>query len=184
MVSTNVLVMSKKIKIQLSESSINDAIKQIEEYKRDLESKVQTFVTRLTEQGLSVTNTIIQAIPDETARDIYADVTPIQGSGNVYRATVYVSGTQVLFIEFSAGIMFGTNQFGVMPNNPSYGSGYGMGTYPGKGHWDDPRGWWFKDDSDEWVHTYGTKAHAPMYHADQEMRLVLTDVAKAVFGGK
>ena len=108
-----------------------------------------------------------------------------QSGENTACMTIRLSGDQVLFIEFSSGIMYGTDSFPSLPNNPNYGSKYGMGTYPGKGHWNDPEGWWYtgKWGNGDSRHTYGIRAYAPMYNADTEMRKQIANIAREVFGG-
>lgn len=189
MVSTNALVKvmarQKKIKITLSEKSINEALNQVRQYKASLLQKISVFLDRLTQVGIDVVDTkMMEVAPvDRGEFSVEGSVTSVfsaDGSA-VQGALIRLTGDQVLFIEFSAGKTFGTNSFPSMPNNPSYGSGYGMGTYPGKGHWDDPTGWWYVDRYGEAQHTYGIRAHAPMYHADQEMRRQIGGIAKEVF---
>lgn len=186
MVSTNALVKvmarTKKIKIQLSEESINNAINQIRFMRDMLQTNITLFVKMLQTEGLTVGNAILQTVPKEYKDKCQIYATNVQRLGDTYTATIVLEGSQALFIEFSAGITYGTNTFPSMPNNPSYGSGYGMGTFPGQGHWDDPKGWFYKDESGNWVHSFGTKANAPMYHADDAMRNVLYEAAKFAFG--
>ena len=54
----------------------------------------------------------------------------------------------------------------------------GPGTYPdGKGHWDDPNGWWFGDGE----HTFGNPPAQAMYDAKQEIINAIEQVANEVF---
>lgn len=177
--------MGKKIKMSLSKSSIDDAIRQVQDYKNMLDINISLFLDLLMGQGLNIGRAILQSIPQsEYKGKCEVDFDPIEGKDGEFAARIYLSGSQALFIEFSAGEKFGTNSFQSLPNNSSYGSGYGKGTYPGAGHWNDPDGWWFKDESGQWVNSFGTEAHAPMYWSDQMMRQMLVRDAKYVFGGK
>lgn len=173
----------KVIKVSLSESSINEAIRQVQFLEQMMQFNITLFIKRLQNEGLIVGNAILQTVPDEYRDTCQVYSTNVSRTGDKYSATIVLSGSQALFIEFSAGITHGTNSFNSLPNNPSYGSGYGMGTYPGKGHWDDPNGWVFKDENGNWFHSYGVRAAAPMYHADEAMRDILYSTAKEVFGG-
>ena len=176
---------TKKIKIQLSDRSILEAISQINKYKFELSTKTKLLVDRLAEIGINTINVTMRSVDAVDRGDYNAAPVPIEGGANspIQRMSVQLSGDQILFIEFSSGITHGTSSFPSMPNNPSYGSGYGMGTYPnGKGHWDDPKGWWYSKDGES-HHTYGLKPYAPMYHADEDMRKAITSIAKEVFGG-
>lgn len=174
----------KKISIDLSVSSIEKAIKEIEEYKRSLDAKVKELVTRLAEVGLNTVNATMMSVAPVDRGEYNADVVYDASGSNVQGAVIHLSGDQVLFLEFSAGVLFGTDSFASLPNNPTYGKGFGMGTYPSdKGHWDDPTGWWYVDKWGQPQHTYGVRAYAPMYHAAVEMRSRIRSIAREVFGG-
>lgn len=93
-------------------------------------------------------------------------------NGYVVRA----EGTTILFIEFGSGISYG----GGHPEESVHGMG--PGTYPnGKGNWDNPDGWHFKD-GDEIVHTYGSPASMPMYSAMKNAEENIADAVKEVLG--
>lgn len=174
----------KTIKMDLSVKAVEKAIKQIEQYKQSLSSKLKIFVERLSEIGIqSVKATMMSVAPvDRGDFDCY----PLYSERGdaIQGAVIVLHGDQVAFIEFSSGITFGTSGFEGLPNNPSYGQGMGMGTYPSdKGHWNDPEGWWYIGKYGQPVHTYGIRAYAPMYNADVEMRKQLKTIAKEVFGG-
>jgi len=170
----------KTINIELSTKSIQAAIAEIEAYKQALVAKLTQLVERLADIGVeSIDTTMMSVAPAD--RGEY-DVGKEQMGDCSF--AIRLKGDQVLFIEFSSGITFGTNSFQPLPNNPNYGQGYGMGTYPSeKGHWNDPEGWWYTGRWGESEHTYGVRAYAPMYHADIDMRNQLDAVAKEVFGG-
>lgn len=174
----------KKIKMNLSVSSVENAIKQIEEYKRSLNTKVKELVRRLSEIGLQSVNATMLSVAPVDRGDFTAEIVYNRQGNNAQGAIIRLSGDQVLFVEFSSGITFGTSTFKGLPNNPSYGQGMGMGTYPSdKGHWNDPEGWWYIGKWGQPVHTYGIRAYAPMYNADIEMRRQIKAIAKEVFGG-
>lgn len=94
---------------------------------------------------------------------------------------IIVSGEQVLFFEFGAGIRYAGQ------SHPKAGYlGLGPGTYPGKGHWNNPRGWWYtaSNPSDPNIrkytsggggsaHTYGNPAYAPTYLAGKKIEAYL-----------
>ena len=88
------------------------------------------------------------------------------------RYTVRAEGNAVLFIEFGAGLI-GTG-------HPEPGI-YGPGTYPGKGHWDDPHGWWYYDEDGAVHHTYGNPPAMPMYNAAKTLEQEIGRIAQEVF---
>ena len=143
---------NKTIKMELSHKSIQDAIKQLRAYQKSLVSKNEIFIKRLSEIGLNVIQTTMESIPEEEKGNYYTEIVN-NIKGEITGVTVRLSGTDVLFVEFSAGISYGTDSYPL----PS-GDEYGMGTYPGKGNWDNPNGWWYKDESGKLHHSFGNRA--------------------------
>lgn len=165
----------KKITFSLSQDSIKRAIKEVEKYKQDLLRKNQILVERLSKIGLEVVQSTMESIPDEEKGSYYTEIIN-NSSGEIAGVSIRLTGDKVLFLEFSAGIRYGTKNYPL----PS-GNKYGMGTYPGKGHWDDPDGWWYIDESGNKHHSYGNRAYMPMYHAEQAIIISVREIAKEVF---
>lgn len=168
--------------VDLSPESIDKCINNLKNYRDDLDRRLQEFVDALAEVGLeSISSTIQQINPDELDQG-YGQLLmnkKLKRSGyGIVRMEISLSGSDVLFIEFSAGITFGTDSYPL----PS-GDGYGMGTYPdGKGHWDDPEGWWYRDEAGELHHSYGNRAYMPMYHATEAIAIQVWFIAMKTFG--
>ena len=174
----------KKIKIRLSEESIEDAIRQVEYYKNGIRTNVIMFIDLMIQQGLTVAEAHVGMSPEEYQEDVTVTCDrPSETGDYVYHASIKLGGGQALFVEFSAGILHGTSSFEPLPNNPSYGSGYGMGTYnPDSDLWKSPTGWDYVSKTGEQVHTEGTAAVAPLYNADKMIRDLLVRTARAVWG--
>ena len=85
--------------------------------------------------------------------------------------TVRASGEDVLFIEFGAGARYGYGHPEAAEN------GMGPGTYPGKGHWDDPNGWTIPNGQ----HTYGNRPGMPMYNAVKTIEQQIEQIVREVF---
>ena len=151
------------------------ATNEIAEYLADLQMKANTICERLASIGavrasLGFSRAIYQGV-----NDVQVSVEPID-----YGYAIHARGNAVLFIEFGSGAAYGYG-------HPEPGE-YGPGTYPGKGHWDDPNGWWFPNDSvaaqsgsDRYVHSYGNPPAAAMYDAQQEVIRRIEEVANEVF---
>lgn len=98
---------------------------------------------------------------------------------------IKAKGEAVCFIEFGAGIYYNEEGDANYPNGRPAGI-VGIGEF-GKGHgadrtkYGDPKGWWYKDESGEWQHTYGNPAAMPMYYAASEMRDKIAEIAREVF---
>lgn len=169
--------MAKKISMTLSRSSINDAINELKAYKKELINKNEIFVRRLAELGIKVIDMKVQQSlgdSDDAKSSVYVD-----SVGKITSAELHLTGSDVLFIEFGAGIYYNTP--GQHPLEDKFGMG--VGTYPGQTHaYDD---YWFY--TDEQGNTgqisYGTQATMPMYSASIEMYQQVVQIAREVFGG-
>lgn len=167
--------MGKTIRCSLSQKSIQNAINELKAYEKELQRKNEIFVKKLSEIGLDVIQTTMESIPDEEKGSYYTEIVN-DINGNIIGASVRLSGDKVLFIEFSAGITYGTQNYPL----PS-GSQYGVGTYPGQTHAFSPYGWWYVDENGEKHHSYGNRAYMPMYHAEVAIILAVRKIAKEVF---
>lgn len=169
-------MVKRTIDINLFDSrSLDKAIQEIRQYQNSLQRKVQIFIDRLAKEGLQVVQSTMESVPDEEKGSYYTEIVNTS-NGDIIGAAIRLTGDKVLFIEFSAGITYGTDNYPL----PS-GDKYGMGTYPGKGHWDSPYGWWYVDEHGEKHHSYGNRAYMPMYHAEQAIIIQIRHIAREVF---
>lgn len=169
-------MVKRTIDINLFDSrSLDKAIQEIRQYQNSLQRKVQIFIDRLAKEGLQVVQSTMESVPDEEKGSYYTEIVNTS-NGDMIGAAIRLTGDKVLFIEFSAGITYGTDNYPL-----SSGDRYGMGTYPGKGHWNSPYGWWYVDEQGNKHHSYGNRAYMPMYHAEQAIILQLSHIAREVF---
>ena len=145
-------------------ASVSRARRRLDEYFADLIEKANTVCERLATIGaVRASLDFSRAIYNGT-NDVAVTVEQID---NGY--AIHATGNAVLFIEFGSGASYG------------YGhpepEGYGPGTYPGKGHWDDPNGWWYGNHE----HSYGNPPAAAMYHAKQDVLQEVQRIADEVF---
>ena len=92
-------------------------------------------------------------------------------NGYVIRA----SGEDVCFIEFGAGVTYGEGYSGNRPEGI-----VGIGEY-GKGRGANPKGWWYKKEGEDAVHTLGNPPAEGMFAAEQTIRQQVYNIAKEVF---
>ena len=160
-----------KIRVNpFDKASINAAIKQVREYKKDFLAKEKLFVKRLAEIGVSVATTGF-AVADYDGNN---DVTVrLEWNGN--RAVVIADGETVGFIEFGTGI-----------RNPEWDN-TGMdytpprhGTY-GKKHGARPHGWYFKPGEGAVQHTFGNYPAEAMRTARDVMIERIIRIAREVW---
>lgn len=169
-----------EITIELNLKSIQNAITKLKTYQRTLDRKSRQICEELSKIGATECRAIVSSIPSEQDLGSLSVKVERSGSKGVYSATITLAGKQVLFVEFSAGITFGSTTFPSIPGQ-SYGEGMGVGTYPGQTHAFDPEGWWYRDEDGESQHTYGNKAYMPMYYTDMAIRREILNVARKVF---
>ena len=178
------------IEIELSPESVKAAIAKLEAYKDSLRDRNDEFVKKLAEIGIPIIHKNVNAAGDvlEPSRDgvdfgpdlgtdtSHAVTLELQSFGPHCKGTLTLSGKDILFIEFGAGITYN-------PTDPEHAAefGYGVGTYPGQTNAYKENGWWFDGEYGK-VHTYGTKATSPMLQASKEMILKIREIAREVYG--
>lgn len=149
--------------------SIDDIINGLERYKQSLKVKADALVKALADAGCEGAKVSFSGSGYMGDNDV--DVT-VEDRGEGKYAIV-ANGKAVLFLEFGAGVTMGYGHPDPMQ--------YGPGTYPGKGHWDDPRGWWLPKDAGG-GHTYGNPPTAAMYYTGKSLHGIVAQVAREVFG--
>lgn len=145
-------------------SSVSRAQRRLDEYFADLIEKANTVCERLASMGaVRASLDFARAIYNGT-NDVAVSVEPIE---NGY--AIHARGNAVLFIEFGSGASYGYGH--------SEPEGYGPGTYPGKGHWNDPNGWWYGNHE----HSYGNPPAQAMYNAKRDIQAEVQHIADEVF---
>lgn len=163
--------MKHYVSVPLSDDGIKKLQNKLDEYTKWVERKSNELAQRLASLGaVSASIGFSQALYDG-ANDVTISVQHTGDRSYVVKA----DGKAVLFIEFGAGYLMG---FG----HPLMDEmDMGPGTYPGKGHWNDPNGWFFRQDGNL-IHSYGNPPNAPMYNAvknvEQELQRVVNEVFK------
>ena len=170
--------MSKKISISLSQKSIQNAIKEIEAYKRQFIDRNELFVRRLAELGIPVIDQNIAASHGDSDKN-HNTYIKINSFGSYSEAKLVVEGKDLLFIEFGAGIHYNGSS-GTSPHPKGEEFGYTIGSY-GKGQGQNDF-WFYYADTGEAVMSHGTKAAMPVYRASQEIIQNIRRIAKEVFG--
>ena len=166
--------MAKTIRINgISDTNIEAATQELHKYAEWVARKEVELIAKLAEHGKNVASVKFAGATYDGTNDVSVRV---DNTGSV--AVIYAEGTAVAFIEFGAGATMGYG-------HPLAGEhGLGPGTWStdeslgGKGHWDNPNGWYYK---------HGEKSHGnppamAMYDAVQAMTAEITTIAKGVFG--
>lgn len=161
----------KKIVVPLSESGIQKIQDELVVYRKWQEEKARELAERLASLGATVASIRFSRAVYTGQKDVDVSVEELP---NGYK--VKADGESVLFIEFGSGVTYGYG-------HPEAGEfGMGPGTYPdGKGHWDDPKGWYLPKSAGG-GHTFGNPPAMPMYEARKAIEQELPRIVKEVFG--
>lgn len=155
--------MKKTYNIDLSDKGIKELQNGLKEYDKWLKKKSDELCKRLADMGAQKAEVNFAAAYYDGDEDHTISVEQ-RGDGYAVRA----SGETVLFVEFGTGLI-------------GYGHpeehGMGPGTYPGKGHWNEPNGWYYAHGKK----SHGNPPNMPMYNTVKELEQELTRVVKEVF---
>lgn len=169
----------KKITIQLSERSINDAIKQLKDYKKWLDKKTAELQRRVADELATDMQTgFMSAMVDDLLKG--GGGTPnvsvsVQQSDNV--TLVIASGEDAIWVEFGSGVYHNT-PVGTSPHPKGAEFGFTIGSY-GKGL-GSRKVWGYYEDG-ELKLTHGTPAQMPMYNAMKAVSDRIGRIAQEVF---
>lgn len=151
--------------------SINQAIKQLQQYKKEFLAKEEEFVRRLKELGVTVAERGFALADYDGVNDVL--IAETQGGA---RAAVIAYGETVGFIEFGTGI-----KFREWDNSDAEYTPPAHGTY-GKGRGKNPHGWYFKQsDGGAARHTYGNPPAEAMLAARDAMVEKVVEIAREVW---
>ena len=151
--------------------SIGDAIKKLNDYKKEFEAKEKEFINRLSELGVTVASTGFALADYDGVNDVQVTMTQ---SGD--RAVITAFGEAVGFIEFGTGVKYPEwDNSGMEYTPPKHG------TY-GKGFGKNPHGWYFKqNEGGSARHTYGNRPAEAMRTARDTMVEQVIRIAREVW---
>ena len=169
----------KLISITLSENEIDNAIKELQNYKQDFIKKVKLFQQKVSEY---VANEVQQGFSNALSDDIikgskkYADVkVTIENNNEI--TLIIAEGEDVIWVEFGAGV-YHNSSLGSSPHPNGVELGFTIGSY-GKGNGKKSI-WGFYEDG-ELKLTRGTPAKMPMANAITSVCNDITKIAQEVF---
>ena len=160
------------IKMTLSTSSIDNAIKELKAFKVSLEQKKDKLLEELANIGVREASVRFTTAMYDGVND--SSVTLEQTSTGY---AIVAEGHAVAFIEFGAGVYHNP---GEPYPNPRPSGIVGIGEY-GKGR-GKRQAWGFMDGGGNLVITHGNPAAMPMWYASEEMRSKILKIAREVFG--
>lgn len=150
--------------------SIDKAIAELIRYKTWVANKEEELRKRLANIGAEVARIEFASAIYDGKNDVSVTV-----SDDGWTATILASGKAVAFIEFGSGAMYGDGH----PMNAEFGTGPGTWSDGpnGKGHWDDPNGWYYAHGKK----SFGNPPAMAMVHARDRMVEDVTRIAREVF---
>lgn len=175
--------MSKRIiKVKLTASSIDQAIKELQNYKKWLLEKTQEFLKELGNEGVEISSAKFSEATYDGTNDVTCSV---EERGDTKVAVVALGGA-VLFIEFGSGIRYPDSHPEAGKHGMKHGTyGYGLGKME--------KGWRYTGDPGTngeiitqgkhagQVHTYGNPANMSMYQTVRELEEKFEEIARRVF---
>lgn len=175
------------INISLSGKSVNEAIRQLQQYKNWLIKKTSLLVKELAEVGIPVIDENMAKASytydeksvrsgSDTSHRTYVEMSGFQ-SGTA-TAKLIVEGKEILFIEFGAGVYY-NGEAGNSPHPKGVVNGMIIGSY-GEGH-GVQKVWGYYDESGKLILTHGVEAQMPVYKAEMEIVQKYIKVARRVF---
>jgi hypothetical protein len=168
------------IKFGLSESEIDRAIKELADYKREIQRKTEILRDRLAaEIATNAQSGFTGAIVDDLLKGgkKYAEVT-VGYSHEGDLTVVIANGTDAVWVEFGAGV-YHNGSSGTSPHPKGAELGMTIGGY-GKGMGKKST-WGFRDEDGELHLTHGTPATMPMYNSMKLVTDHIAEIAKEVF---
>ena len=171
--------MAKIIKCTLS--TLDDAIREIEAYERELSGKVKRLREAVAERigehaGAMFDGAVVDDMLNGTR---YAEVSvSIDSQENI--TLVIANGEDAVFVEFGAGV-YHNGSPGSSPHPEGARLGFTIGSY-GDGH-GKRKVWGYREDGDgPLILTHGAPASMPMYNAMKNVLDQVAEIAKEVFG--
>lgn len=153
------------------ETNVDDVIDKYKQMKDDMNKKIDLFLERLATIGAQVASHEFATAVYNGVNDVVVSVMRVSET----RWELVANGKAVLFIEYGSGIKYGYGH-----PDPSI---FGPSTWSesvGKGHWNDPKGWFWREGG-ELHHSYGNPPARAMYDATKEIELSIEEVARDVF---
>ena len=156
--------MKKRIVLKLSESSIRNAISEIEKIQSErLDAACRKYAEAIRDRAQQYYN-------EAWVDDVGTNRRQAEVEGTAERTQngwkVVAKGTDAVWVEFGAGVFY-NGSAGSSPHPKGQELGLTIGSY-GQGKGKQPA-WGFYNESGELIVTRGTEAQMPLYRAFQEI---------------
>lgn len=168
------------VEVDLSKAGIQQLRNMIERYAQTLDQKCAALLERLGDIGVRTASDGFSGAQYDGENDVSVRAERVSDT----EIRIVASGEAVAFIEFGSGITLGGG-------HPRAGElSFGPGSYPGKGHWDNPKGWtyhgaggtngvWVREDV---YRTMGNPPAMAMQNAVEDVIRQIIQIAEEVLG--
>lgn len=170
----------KTIEVRLDPKSISKAIKELRQYKKDIERKTQLLVQRLVDMGADVARVKIVEMGAVDTSELLANVdgyfSPLLNKG-----FVRVTSDHAVFVEFGTGVVGQANPHtnGEYLSKAAWQYATGPKIFTTK---DGRVGWIYPTDDGGFRFTEGMESRPFMYETALELQREFPKIAKEVFG--
>lgn len=170
----------KTISVRLDPKSIEDAINELNQYKKDVENKAKLLVQRLTDMGASVARVKIVGMGAYYSGELLSGVDGYY-SPSLNAGFVRVTNDHVAFVEFGTGVVGQANSHtnGEYLSKAAWAYATGAKIFTTK---DGRVGWIYPTDDGGYRFTEGMKSRPFMYETALELQREFPRIAKEVFG--
>lgn len=170
------------ITLELSEKSIQNAIRELRAYQNSLTYKCQLLAEKLAEKGVEIARVQVADLDaiftSELISSIHAEYQGSMKNGGIWAV---IAGTDhAMFVEFGTGTVGERSPYkGELPEGVSwkYATGKTIRQLS-----DGRYGWFYPADDGNWYFTEGMPSRPFMYLTANELRQIVTKTAKEVFG--
>ena len=161
--------MSKKIIFGLSTKEINRAIRELEQYKKELNRKTSLLIETLTDYGVDVAKAQVRELGAWYTGELESSITGYF-SPTVCVGIIKAGSPYAVYVEFGTGIVGQTS-----PHPDPKDWQYDINKH-GEAGW-----WYFNDRDQKWHWTKGIESRPFMYNTVQILERESVRIAKEVF---
>ena len=157
------------ITISLSISSVENALKELEDYRLRLIRASSLFVEKLAQIGVKAMDEAIASAPASplASKEHSTEITLVERDNQHVVYSLSLSGANILFIEFGAGVFYNDQALHSSVHPQGVELGYTIGDY-GRGQ-GARNAWSYRDASGQWQTTTGQRASCAIPKAMSEM---------------
>lgn len=171
----------KVIKMELSQKSIQNAIKELKSYQNSLEYKCRLLAEKLAEKGVEIARVQVADLDaiftGELIQSIHSEYQGSVKGGAIF--SVVADSKHAVFVELGTGIVGQESPYiGELPEGVTweYASGKTIRQLA------DGRYGWFYNKNGQWYFTEGMPSRPFMYYTAVELKEEILTTAKEVFG--